>query len=326
MPAHAPTRIRIRRRLSVVLLILGIVATPFSVLASRIHAFSIDSDAFSAAFTPLAKDAAVQDYVVDQVVAAIMGRTDVRGLVASAAETVVGPSTNPLAAAARDRLEGAAVDGISSALRAGVGSYVRSDRFAAQWARALPVVHSQLTSSLTNDPDAIIALDEASNTLVLRLGPIVAAAKSSLVADGVTFADRIPEVENTVELGHGTAFASLQRGYRIMSILAVVLPLATVVLLLLGVLVAPERAGPFRWGATVLAAVMGVFAIASAILLPGLLGRALPPDVPFDLGVLLRSGIVDPVVATSATTALLAALLAAVAWSVRAKGSSIRVF
>ena len=312
-----------RQSVAVVLLILGIVAAPLSILASRIDAFSSDPDAVSAAFAPLAKDAAVQDFVTDRVVLAITESSDFDSLVSTAAERIVGPSTNPLAAAARDTLVGAAVDAITSALRAGVGSYVRSDRFAAQWERALPVAHAQLASSLRSDPDAIIALDD-NGTLVLRLGPIVAAATTSLAADGVTFADRIPEVHSTVELGDGATFVSLQRGYRIFSFLAVVLPVATVVLLLLGVLLAADRSAHLRWGSTALAAVTTVFALASAAVLPWQLDRALPPAVPLHLGEILQAGVVGPVVTTSATTALISALLAAATWTIHTR--SIRQF
>jgi hypothetical protein len=315
-PPAPPARRRTGRWrpfVAVVLIVLGCLLAPIAVITGWAKATLTDTDAFVATYAPLAKDPAIQAYVVDQAMTAINQNVDVDQLTSDVIDAIKGLGVGPRASAALDLLKQPAADGVQSALRRGVDAFVTSDAFAQTWERALRISHTQLLATLSGDPNALIAAQN-DGTIGIQLGPIIADIKQALLDRGINVASRIPDVNRTIPIAQSDDIPTVQLGYRAVIGLGTWLPWVSLILLFAGVLVARRRSRALLWAAA-------GFSLAMIVLLIGFAtGRAvlittLPPAlVPSNVTTLIYDTATAAMTDTATVALVLGVVVGVVGW------------
>ncbi|GEL21170.1 hypothetical protein PSU4_01240 [Pseudonocardia sulfidoxydans NBRC 16205] len=235
-PPRAPTRWA--SVASAVLLVLGLLLVPVSVLSVWAHNQLSDTERFVATTSPILADPAVRSTLADRVTAEIFAQVDVQGL---ANEAVDALAAQGVPAGVVDRLHGLTgplADGTRTFVGDKVDELVASPAFVAAGERALAVTHQQIAAALAGNPSALTV---AGGETVLDLYPFIEAAKQQLVASGFSLAARLPEIHPTVALFPASTLVRAQSLYTVLDVAATWLPWVTLVLLIAGVMLAKRR-------------------------------------------------------------------------------------
>ena len=238
-PRGRPRQARRRRfswrtPLAVLLILLGCMLAPVSVLAVWTANQVSDTSRYVANVAPLIKDPAIQNALTDKLTSEIVTKIDVKGLTDQAAAE--------LSAKGFTRI-GSLLQGVSGSLASGVQGFVHSSihkiitgpRMANAWTQVNRVASQQLIAVLSGRGGKNGALGVSNGQVTLDLAPLEAVAKQDLVARGLTIAGKIPIVHATFALFPSKNLAKAQKAYRLINDLKIVLPILTLVLLGLGV-------------------------------------------------------------------------------------------
>ncbi|WP_328926704.1 hypothetical protein OG429_20295 [Streptomyces sp. NBC_00190] len=193
-----------RTILSAVLIVLAALLVPASAVAYWADRELGDADRYTAAMSPLAAAPAVQGVVVTQAGRALSGQID------------AGPFQGDL-----DALLGEALSSFSG-----------TPAYRTAWDAANRAAHAAFFKALTTDHGNAVTID---------LAPVIAQVKEELVADGVPFADRIPQTHVSVKVMEYDNLGALRRGFGMLQIAGIWLPVLTVVLAATAVAVAVRR-------------------------------------------------------------------------------------
>jgi hypothetical protein len=241
-PRGRPRRAR-RRRFSwrtpvaALLIILGCILAPLSVLGVWTANQVSDTSRYVANVTPLIHDPAIQNALTNKITNEIVTRIDVKGLTDQAAAGLSQKGFTRI---------GSLLQGVSGPLASGVAGFVHSrihkiitgPRMANAWVQVNRVASQQLNAVLSGRGGENGALGVSNGQVTLDLAPLIAVAKQDLVARGLTIAGKIPIVHATFALFPSKNLAKAQKAYRLINDLKIVLPIVTLVLLGLGVLAA----------------------------------------------------------------------------------------
>jgi hypothetical protein len=241
-PRGRPRRAR-RRRFSwrtpvaALLIILGCILAPLSVLGVWTANQVSDTSQYVANVTPLIHDPAIQNALTNKITNEIVTRIDVKGLTDQAAAGLSQKGFTRI---------GSLLQGVSGPLASGVAGFVHSrihkivtgPRMANAWIQVNRVASQQLNAVLSGRGGKNGALGVSNGQVTLDLAPLIAVAKQDLVAHGLTIAGKIPIVHATFALFPSKNLTKAQSAYRLINDLKIVLPIVTLVLLGLGVLTA----------------------------------------------------------------------------------------
>jgi len=268
--------------LAVVLIVLGCVMAPLAVVGGWAKSTLTDTDTFVATYAPLAHDAAVQGFVIDQATAAINQNLNLEQLTTEVLDGIKALGTRPAASAALDALKEPAAQALETVIRDGVTTFVSSDSFTQSWERALRLSHTQLLATLRNDPQALIAA-QSDGMIGIQLGPIVEDVKAALLARDLSIAARIPAVDRTIPIAMSDQITTVQTGYRAIVAVGSWLPWAALIFLAAGVLVARRRSVALVGAAVGLGLSMLVlllaFSVGRAVLLTAIPAALVPASV-----------------------------------------------
>ena len=248
-----------RSALASLLLLVGVVLVPVATAGRWAHDVLVPADGFVATVAPLATDPVVTGEVEDRLVTATVRRLE--------ADTGVGgEQVEPL-------------------VRLAVQRAVADPAFARVWRTSTRDVHSQLIDVLTGP--SLAAPDVG-----LRLAPLSGSVRRELVSAGVPLAERLPTVQATVPLLTAAELTRARGAYGLLEEYGTTLPLVTLLLVALGVLVAPRRASAV--GFSCLAVLIEIGVLACAVL--G--ARLVSPDaVPGSLPTPVVHAVFDTLVA-----------------------------
>ncbi|MFF3012825.1 hypothetical protein [Streptomyces sp. NPDC057939] len=193
-----------RTFLSAALIVLVTLLVPASAVAYWADHELGNADRYTAAMSPLAEDPAVQEVVVTQAGRALAGQID------------AGPFQDTV-----DEL-------IGEALR----SFAGTPAYRTAWDAANRAAHAAFLDALTTGHGDALTID---------LAPVIAQVKSELVGDGVPFADRIPETHLSVKVMEYDNLGALRKGFHMLQIAGVWLPLLTLALAAAAIAVAVRR-------------------------------------------------------------------------------------
>lgn len=256
---------RVRGVAAVVLVVVGLVLTPVSVVAAHARSQLTDTDRFVATFGPLASDRGVQDAVGDAAIAAVDGTVDFSALAAQAVQGLAGrlslpsPVTGALLSAG-DRLAGALRSVVDDQIRA----VVASNAFRTLWEQMLRTAHDRAVAGLQGDPSATLVV--RGDTLLVQVGPIVDRARQVLEGRGDRFAFLLPQVDRTLELVDVPGLSAVATGHRAVAVLGVWLPVASVLLLVAGIGLARRRStAVLRAGIGLVVVSGGLLALLAAV-------------------------------------------------------------
>ncbi|MER5731030.1 hypothetical protein ABT084_22350 [Streptomyces sp. NPDC002138] len=230
-----------RTFLSAVLVVLVALLVPLSVVAYWADRELGDADRYTAAMSPLAENPAVRQVVVTQAGRALAGQID------------AGPFQG----------------GIESLLGEALHSFTGTPAYRTAWDAANRAAHAAFLKALTTGEGDALTID---------LAPIVEQVKGELVGDGVPLADRIPVSHITVKVMEYDNLGALRRGFRMLQIAGIWLPVLTLVLAAAAVAVAARRRRALISVGAGLAVGAGLLWLAVRIC-RGLTLDDLPPDV-----------------------------------------------
>ncbi|MEU6677006.1 hypothetical protein [Streptomyces sp. NPDC046853] len=232
----------LRRSLSTVLLVLACVLVPFGALSTWAKYEIQDADRYVATMAPLASDSAVRDAVAGAVTDAAMKEID------------VGP------------LQGT----VESFVRDAVRSFTGTPAFRTAWNAANREAHAAVQEALTDQSDG--------GAVTIDLAPITQQVKKQLADDGVPFADRIPVTRTEVTLMQSSDLGPFGKGFHMLQVAGLWLPIAAVVLAVAGIFLAVRRRRAVI--GTALGAALGGAVLAVAVAVGrGLTLDDLPKDV-----------------------------------------------
>ncbi|HSJ20828.1 MAG TPA: hypothetical protein VK964_09660 [Nocardioidaceae bacterium] len=246
---------------SAILIIVACVLAPLSVASVWASNQLSDTDQYVQTVAPLSDDPAVQDALANEVTTAVFENLDVEGFTTEALQTIAAqPDVPPRVADLLPTLAVPITDGVESFTRDQVDAFFASPQFAELWAEVNGIAHEQVVRLLEgNEGGAVSAQD---NQITLNLAPIVAAVQARMVDRGFELAANIPEVDRTFVLAESDAITQAQGFYSTLNTLGMWLPIITLVLLVVGVVLARDRRRALLKGALGIAAAMVVLGVA----------------------------------------------------------------
>ena len=247
-PGRPPDKPVRRRRgwrtpVAALLIVVGCVLAPLSVVAVWTANQVSDTSRYVANVEPLIKDPAIQNALTNKLTSEIVTKIDVKGITDQAAAELTAKGFTRI---------GSLLQGVSGSLASGVQGFVHSSihkiitgpRMANAWVQVNRVASQALVAVLSGRAASNGAVGVSNGQVTLDLAPLIAVAKQDLVARGLTIAGKIPIVHATFALFPSKNLTKAQKAYRLINDLKIVLPIVTLVLLGLGVLIArrPRRA------------------------------------------------------------------------------------
>ncbi|MCS5713656.1 hypothetical protein NVV95_03700 [Herbiconiux sp. CPCC 205716] len=304
---------RARAAASAALVVVGLLLAPVALVANWGQTQLVDTEAFVETFAPLARDEAVQAFVVSEVMTVVSEEVDFAQTTGEVFDAVGELGLPPAAAAALQALKAPAALGLQSLATSVVTDVVASPAFADVWEQALRVSHRQLVSALTGDPSAALAIS-SSGELAVQLGPIVQAVKAAMIDRGLAIAEAIPEVDVSIAVAQSDSFGQLVLAYGLTVALGTWLPWISLVLIAGGVLLARRRPVAVLRTGVALGAVM--LAVGAALWVGSLVVVAsiAPRFVPIDAAGAIYGVVTARLGETVAALTVLGLTVALVAW------------
>lgn len=233
----------------VLLLVAGLLATA-SVAARYARNEILNTDTYVATVTPLASDPAVQNAVANRVSSEVIKEINVPKLINDLAAATGRPNADAIASA----IAGPVNDAVESFVQETVLRFVQSPEFQNLWVNANTAAHNQLSAVLTGDDSEVVKTQ--GNQIVLEVGPIVAQVKQRLIDSGLAVASKIPSVSVQVPVMTVEDLPRIQSYVNLLDNLATWLPLAALILLALGIWLAPLHRRAALIGAIIIAILM----------------------------------------------------------------------
>jgi hypothetical protein len=226
-----------RTSAAVVLIVLGVLCAPLSVLSVWAKSQITDTDRYVQTVAPLASDPAIQAAVTTQITNQIFTYLDVNGITKGAlAALSQSDAVPPRVAAGLDALAVPIANGIRSFTADQVSKVVASDAFEQVWAQAQREAHSQLVAALTGSTTGAVVL--ADDSVNVNLGPLIAQVKERLRQQGFTLADRIPVVDRQITVFRSEDVAKARTLFDVLNNVGFWLPIVGLALLGAGAYVA----------------------------------------------------------------------------------------
>ena len=238
-PRGRPGRARRRRfswrtPLAVLLIILGCVLAPLSVLGVWTANQISDTNTYVANMAPLIQDPAIQNALTNKLTSEIVAKLDVKRRTDQAAAELTAKGFTQ-AGTLLQGVSGSVASGVQGFVHSAVQKAVTGPRMAAAWTQVNRAGHQALVAALSGRGGKYGAVKVSNGQVTLDVAPLEAVAKQDLVARGLTIAAKIPPSHATFTLFSSKDLAKAQKAYRLINDLKIVLPILTLVLLGLGV-------------------------------------------------------------------------------------------
>ena len=201
------------------LALLAALLLPIALTSAWLATVVTDNDAYVDTVGPLASDETVQKAAVDAL----------EGAAVSSVEDTTGTT---LDAATREQV-GAAVS-----------AAVESSEFETVWRAANRTAHRQVVRILEEDNDRQVT---AGGRVVVELGPIYDSVIEGLAQRGLVESGAVPSVEASVPLIRASDLDRAQAAYDLLDAAGFVVPAIWLVLVVLTMLLAPERRKAAVW-------------------------------------------------------------------------------
>jgi hypothetical protein len=230
-------RVSWRTPVSALLIVIGCVLAPVSVIGIWTANQVSDTNRYVANIEPLIHEPAIQNALTDKITTAITTRLNVTGLSSQAADTLTSRGFTRV---------GTLLKTFGPALSSAVTGYVHnfvhkiitSDRFANAWVEVNRVAHQTLVQALSGQGGSITV---SNGQVTLDLAPFIAIVKQDLAARGFTLVNSLPPIHPTIALFSSKTLVQAQTLYRLINDLKIVLPIVTLVLIAAGVYIARDH-------------------------------------------------------------------------------------
>ncbi|MFN8036369.1 MAG: hypothetical protein U0V73_10580 [Acidimicrobiia bacterium] len=270
--ALPPAKVRRPHRVLVaLLLVLGAVLTPITILTLFVNVEVKNTDRYVQTVEPLAKDPAVRAYVADEVTRNLFARVDVEGYVKDALPSKA------------QGLSGAITGALKNATHTSVERVLESDQFQTVWEKANRAAHAELVKMLTNEGSGKV-LTSRNGRVSVDLSALGTAIKQRLDDTGIGVFEKIPtdRLSGKITLFESKDLYRIRRATGALSKLAFVLPFVVVACLGGAILLSQNRRRGFIWAAVAFTLGAMVLAIGLAIGRGVYLNAAVDGGIPHD--------------------------------------------
>jgi hypothetical protein len=224
-----------RAPVAAILIVVGCLLAPLSVLAVWTASQVSDTGRYVANVEPLVHDPAIQNALTDKITNEVASNIHVTAYTDQAAALLTSkglPRVGGLLKSFAPSISGAVTGFIHSA----VHKLVTSPQFARAWVKANTAAHKVLVIALSGQGNGTVGISNGQVTI--DLGPLISTVKQDLVKRGFTLANNIPAIHPTFALFSAKYLVKARNAYRLINDLKYVLPILSVLLLALGVYVA----------------------------------------------------------------------------------------
>jgi hypothetical protein len=222
-----------------VLIVVGCVLAPLSVVAVWTRNQVTDTDRYVTTVSPLAHDPAIQAAIADQITAQVFTYLDVQGLTTQVVEALGERGLSPALAGQLEAFAVPIANGVQSFTHSQVAKVVASDAFADAWVQANRAAHAELVAALTGEGGRTITVE--GDTVSVNLAAFIEVVKARLVDAGFSVAARIPAVHASFVLFQSDDITRARSAFHLLNIFGVWLPVLALVLMALGVYVAKDH-------------------------------------------------------------------------------------
>ena len=236
VPTLKPRRQRWRSVVATLLIVIGCILAPISVVAVWTKNLVTDTDRYVTTVAPLARDPAIQSAIADKITAEIFMHLDVAGVTNQAVDALAERGLPPLVANQLHALSEPLASGVEGFVRTEVGKVVASEAFINAWTTANRAAHQALVAALTGETREGITIEN--DTVSINLGPIIAEVKQRLVDRGFGLASRIPNVNPSFVLVQSDYIARARGAFNLLNAIGNWLPVVALIFLALGIYVA----------------------------------------------------------------------------------------
>jgi hypothetical protein len=236
VPTPKPRQQRWRSVVATLLIVIGCILAPISVVAVWTKNLVTDTDRYVETVAPLASDPAIQSAIADRITAEIFTHLDVAGITNQAVDALAERGLPPLVATQLHALSEPLSSGVESFVRTEVGKVVASDAFVNAWTTANRTAHQALVATLTGETREGITIEN--DTVSINLGPFIAEVKQRLVDRGFELASRIPNVNPSFVLVQSDYIAQARGAFNLLNAIGNWLPVIALAFLAIGIYVA----------------------------------------------------------------------------------------
>jgi hypothetical protein len=230
-------RIGWRAPVAALLVLLGCVLAPVSVLGIWTANQVSDTDRYVANMAPLITQPPIQNALTDKLTTAITSNLDLSGYV-NQASTALDSRGFDRVGGLLQSVRPSIVSAVTGYIHGVVHTLVTSQAFANAWVTVNRTGHQALVTALSGGKGAI---STSNGQVTLDLAPFIDIVKQNLSARGFTLIEKLPPVHPTLSLFSSQKLTMAQSLYRLINNLKIVLPILTVVLIGAGVYVARGR-------------------------------------------------------------------------------------
>jgi hypothetical protein len=279
LPPAGRRRGRWRAPVATVLIVLGCILAPISLLGVWAGTQVSDTSRYVQNVEPLVHDPAIQNALTDKITKEITTQVNVTGYANQAAVALTEkglPRVGTLLHNFAPQLNSA----FTSFVHTQVHKIVTSPRFAQLWVQANTRIHTQLVKVLSGQGSSSVSV--SNGNVVLNLGPFITLVKQELASRGLSIVSKLPAINPTFTLFSAKYLVKAQSGYRAVNDFKIVAPILVVLLLAAGVYVARRHRRALIGAGLGLAASMLVLAagllIFRSIYLSSVPSSTLPAD------------------------------------------------
>ena len=228
-------RVGWRTPVATLLIVLGCLLAPLSVLGIWTANQVSDTNRYVATMTPLIHDPAVQRALTDKITSKIVVEINVPALTNQTAAQL-NQRGLPRAATLVQNFSGSITSAVQASVHNGVARIITSPAMANAWVQVNTVGHQQLVAALSGRGST--AITTSNGQVVLNLAPFIKVAQQNLASRGLTFLNKLPTPNASFPLFPSKTLVRAQTAYRVINDLKIVLPIACLLLISAGVYVA----------------------------------------------------------------------------------------
>ena len=238
--AARPSRRRFswRALFATILIVLGCVLAPISVVGVWAGNQITDTGRYVATVQPLIDDPAIQNVLTDRITNEIISQLNVTGTVDQAAAQLQSRGLTRISTLLTT-FGPQITSAVTGFIHSTVHTVISSQAMATAWVQVNTIAHQAVVKLLSGQGNG--TLTNSNGQITLNLAPLIAVVKQALVQRGFSLASNIPIVNATVPLFQAKDLGKAQAGYRLVSDLKIVLPIQALVLLAAGVFTARGR-------------------------------------------------------------------------------------
>ena len=220
-----------RAPVATVLIVLGCLLAPVSVLGIWTANQVSNTDRYVANIEPLIHDPSIQNALTDKITNQITAHLNVVGYANQAATSLSSrfPRVSTLIRTFAPSIAGA----IAGFIHTQVHKIVTSPAVANAWIQVNRVAHDQVVKVLSGQGNS--AISTSNGQVTLDLAPFINIVKQDLVKRGFSLISKLPPIHVTIALFSSKTLVQAQTLYRLINTLKWVLPFLSLFLIALGV-------------------------------------------------------------------------------------------